>query len=55
MTLAERIARALERPPLSEVADEQRDELLELAAGADAIEDLPGKWQAAILQAESAG
>ena len=44
---------ALAAPPLSAAASAQREELLEAAGAADAFEDLPGKWQAAILKAES--
>jgi hypothetical protein len=49
MVLDERI-RAV--APLSEISAAQRDELDSLLASADAVEDLPGKWQAAVLEAE---
>jgi hypothetical protein len=39
-------------PPLSEMGDQQRREFHEALLGADTFEDLPGKWQAAILKAE---
>jgi hypothetical protein len=39
-------------PPLSEMSDLQRPEFHEALLDADAFEDLPGKWQAAILKAE---
>ena len=52
--LAVRVEEALDRPPLSEISAPARAELVELVAGADDFEDLPGKWQAAILRAEGA-
>jgi hypothetical protein len=39
-------------PPLSEMGDLQRREFHEALLEADTFEDLPGKWQAAILRAE---
>jgi hypothetical protein len=39
-------------PPLSEMGEIQRREFYEALLDADAFEDLPGKWQAAILEAE---
>jgi hypothetical protein len=39
-------------PPLSEISAEQRAELDGLLADAACVEDLPGKWQAALLEAE---
>ena len=39
-------------PPLSEMSDLQRHEFHEALLDADPFEDLPGKWQAAILKAE---
>ena len=39
-------------PPLSEMADQQRRELHEALLEDATFEDLPGKWQAAILKAE---
>jgi hypothetical protein len=38
-------------PPVCEVGDLQRREFHEALLEADSFEDLPGKWQAAILQA----
>jgi len=38
--------------PLSEMSDSQRRELHDALLDASAFEDLPGKWQAAILEAE---
>jgi hypothetical protein len=54
MALLERVRAAAAAPPLSELAAPQRAELEREAAGADALEDLPGKWQAALLEAEGA-
>ena len=39
-------------PPLSEMSEAQRREFHEALLDADAFEDLPGKWQAAVLAAE---
>jgi hypothetical protein len=50
--LAARVEAALKRPPLCEVSAAARAELDELVAVADSLEDLPGKWQAAVLRAE---
>jgi hypothetical protein len=38
--------------PLCEMSDLQRQEFHEALLDADTFEDLPGKWQAAILKAE---
>jgi hypothetical protein len=38
--------------PLSEISAEQRAELDILLRDAEAVEDLPGKWQAAVIEAE---
>ena len=38
--------------PLSEISAGQRAELDALLAGAREVEDLPGKWQAAVIEAE---
>ena len=38
-------------PPLSEISENQRREFHEALLDADAFEDLPGKWPAAILNA----
>ena len=40
-------------PPLSEISAAQRSELEREVEAADALEDLPGKWQAALLAAEA--
>ena len=52
MTVAERVEAALHRPPLCEIGAAARAELDEVVAGADSFDDLPGKWQAAVLRAE---
>ena len=39
-------------PPLSEMDDQQRREFHEALLEAASFEDLPGRWQAAILEAE---
>jgi hypothetical protein len=39
-------------PPIFEMAAAERRELHEALPDADSFEDLPGKWQAAILKAE---
>jgi hypothetical protein len=39
-------------PPLSQLAAAQRRELHEVVAGACCFDDLPGKWQAALLEAD---
>jgi hypothetical protein len=39
-------------PPLSELAATQRREFHDSLLDANAFEDLPGKWQAAVLAAE---
>jgi hypothetical protein len=41
-------------PPLVDMDDRQRREFHETLLDADSFEDLPGKWQAAILEAEAA-
>ena len=53
-SLTARTRAALATPPLSQMNGAQRDELLAALADADEFEDLPGKWQAAILAAELA-
>jgi hypothetical protein len=50
--LSERVGRVVGYPPLSELGDGQRRELHEALLDAGTFEDLPGKWQAAILEAE---
>jgi hypothetical protein len=50
--LSRRVKRVVGYPPLSEMSDLQRREFHEALLDADTFEDLPGKWQAAILKAE---
>jgi hypothetical protein len=51
-TLSRRIQKVIPYPPLSEMGDRQRREFHEALLVADSVEDLPEKWQAAILTAE---
>ena len=53
--LAARVERALGHAPLSQMDAQQRRELDAAVVDALTFEDLPGKWQAAVLQAESRG
>jgi hypothetical protein len=50
--LSRRVRKVVAYPPLSEITADQRRELHEALLDADGFEDLPGKWQAAILEAE---
>ena len=50
--LSRRVEKLLGYAPLSEMSDYQRREFNESLLAADSFEDLPGKWQAAILGAE---
>jgi hypothetical protein len=50
--LEERVAAVAALAPLAELSADQLAELDELLAGASELEDLPGKWQAAVLEAE---
>jgi hypothetical protein len=50
--LSRRVERIVGDPPLSELSNLQRREFHEALLEADSFEDLPGKWQAAILEAE---
>jgi hypothetical protein len=50
--LSRRFERVVGYPPLSELGDDQRREFHEALLEAATFEDLPGKWQAAILKAE---
>jgi hypothetical protein len=50
--LSSRVEKVVGYPPLSELGDLQRREVHEALLDADAFEDLPGKWQAAIVMAE---
>jgi hypothetical protein len=50
--LSRRVASVAGYPPLCEMNDLQRREFHEALLDAGSFEDLPGKWQAAILKAE---
>jgi hypothetical protein len=50
--LSSRVEEVVGYPPLVEMSAEQRREFREALLHADDFEDLPGKWQAAILKAE---
>jgi hypothetical protein len=50
--LSRRVGKVVSYPPLSEMSDLQRREFHEALLDANTFEDLPGKWQAAILKAE---
>jgi hypothetical protein len=50
--LSRRVEKVVGYPPLSELDDLQRREFHEALLEADGFEDLPGKWQAAIMDAE---
>ena len=49
--LSRRVDKAVGYPPMRDAA-EQRREFHEALLDATSFEDLPGKWQAAILKAE---
>jgi hypothetical protein len=50
--LSRRVEEVVGYPPLVEMSAEQRREFRDALLDADDFEDLPGKWQAAILKAE---
>ena len=50
--LSRRVEKVVAYPPLCEMDEHQRREFHEALLDADTFEDLPGKWQAAILKAE---
>jgi hypothetical protein len=50
--LSRRVEKVLGYPPLSDLDELQRREFHDALLEADTLEDLPGKWQAAILEAE---
>ena len=52
--LSRRVEKVVGYPPLLDMSDQQRREFHEALLDADMFEDLPGKWQAAILEAEAA-
>jgi hypothetical protein len=52
--LSRRVEKVVAYRPRCEISDDQRREFHEALLDAECFEDLPGKWQAAILQAEQA-
>jgi hypothetical protein len=50
--LSRRVGKVVGYPPLSEMGESRRREFQEQLLVANDFEDLPGKWQAAILKAE---
>ena len=50
--LSRRVERVVGYAPLCDMSDHQRREFHEALLDADGFDDLPGKWQAAILEAE---
>ena len=50
--LSRPVEKLVDYAPLSEMSDHQRREFHESLLAADSFEDLPGKWQAAIIRAE---
>jgi hypothetical protein len=50
--LSRRVEKVVGYPPLSEMDDLQQREFHEALLEADGFEDLAGKWQAAIVEAE---
>jgi hypothetical protein len=53
--LSRRVEKVVSYPPLCEMAVDQRREFYEALLDADSFEDLPGKWQAAIVACRSCG
>jgi hypothetical protein len=52
--LSRRVEKVVGYPPLCDMSHLQHREFHEALLDADTFEDLPGKWQAAILNAEAA-
>jgi hypothetical protein len=50
--LSRRVMKVVAYPPLRDMSELQRREFHESLLDAESFEDLPGKWQAAILKAE---
>jgi hypothetical protein len=50
--LSRRVEKVVGYPPLSELGDLQRRECHEALLEAGSFEDLPGRWQAAVMEAE---
>jgi hypothetical protein len=52
VALSRRVERVVGYPPLCDMGVDQRRDFHEALLEADTFEDLPGKWQAAIVTAE---
>jgi hypothetical protein len=52
VALSRRVRKVVAYPPLCDMSELQRREFHESLLDAESFEDLPGKWQAAILKAE---
>jgi hypothetical protein len=50
--LSRRVEKVIGYPPLRDMGEFQRREFHEALLDADSFEDLPGKWQAAVVTAE---
>ena len=50
--LGRRVEKVVGYPPLSAMSGQRRREFHEALLDANTFEDLPGKWQAAILKSE---
>ena len=53
MTLRERVARVRDVAPMSECSAADLQELEDELQRAESLEDLPGRWQAVVLEAEA--
>ena len=53
--LSRRVEKVVGYPPLCDMSELQRREFHEALLDADSFEDLPGKWQAAVVAAEQNG
>jgi hypothetical protein len=51
--LSRRARKAVAYPPLCDIGSELRREFQEALIEAASFEDLPGKWQAALLESEA--
>lgn len=55
VSLRERFAAAAANEPLSDLAPGDRAELDQVLAACTELDELPGRWQAALLAAEAGG
>ena len=53
MSVADRFGAAAASPPLSDLSTAAARELRAVLGAAGCFEDLPGKWQAALLESEA--